>query len=354
MLIFYLLLFALTLWGVRWAGKGFLPEECLSRSVTDSVKGVFIILVFLSHFAGYVTYVAPIDKAGKSISAWLGQLIVTCFLFYSGYGVCEAIQKRGAAYVFPFPKNRIGKTLLHFDVAVLLFLVVRLCLGKTFSLKNILLSLVAWESLGNSNWYIFAVLMLYLITWLAFLLVQKHHKYAAVLVTVLTVGYIVVLRAVRPRDTWWFDTVLCYPLGMWVSLLRRDLLRWLTKSNAVYGVSVLGLLAAFLATHHLRSAIGGEAWLPLQIANGMLFCLLLTAVFLKVKVGNRLLEWCGQYTFELFILQRIPMLIFKAMGIAEWNIYIFFVLSLGATVGLAFGFRYCTDRLDRLLFAKKK
>ena len=91
MLIVYAILFVLALWKIKFAGKGFFAEESFSRDVTDSIKGIFIWLVFLSHFASYVVYSAKIDVFGHKISLILGQLIVACFLFYSGYGVMEAI-----------------------------------------------------------------------------------------------------------------------------------------------------------------------------------------------------------------------------------------------------------------------
>ena len=74
--------------------------ECVSRPVTDIIKGVFIWLVFSSHFTW-----------GGKISALLGQLVVACFLFNSGYGVCEAIKHRANRYILSFPKNRILKTI---------------------------------------------------------------------------------------------------------------------------------------------------------------------------------------------------------------------------------------------------
>ena len=48
------------------------------------------------------------------------------FLFYSGYGVMESIRKKGEAYVVAMPRHRVAGTLINFDVAVLIFLVVDL------------------------------------------------------------------------------------------------------------------------------------------------------------------------------------------------------------------------------------
>ena len=56
------------------------------------------------------------------------------------------------------------------DIAVLLYLIVNSVFGKTFPVKQVLLALAAYSSVGNSDWYIFAVLGLYLIVFAAFML----------------------------------------------------------------------------------------------------------------------------------------------------------------------------------------
>ena len=139
---FYLLLFLLPFYKIKFMGKNFCAEESLSRNTTDSIKGFFIWLVFLSHFSGYVATDAPIDTLGFRISSWLGQLIVACFFFYSGYGVCEAISKRGYGYIKTFPKNRLFKTLLHFDLAVFIYIIINLFIGRNMSVKDVLLGLI--------------------------------------------------------------------------------------------------------------------------------------------------------------------------------------------------------------------
>ena len=201
MLIFYIALFLLALWNIKFSGKQFFKEESFSRDVTDSVKGIFIWLVVFSHFNSYVSYTAPIDLAGKKISTLLGQLIVACFLFYSGYGVCEAIKRKGTPYVKSIPKKRVLSTLIKFDIAVLIYLIIATFRGKNYELKTILLSFIGWESVGNSNWYIFVILALYLITFIAFIIFRKNLYAASFLASVLT-GDLVIFLYIE-KQSWW-------------------------------------------------------------------------------------------------------------------------------------------------------
>ena len=349
MLIFYLALFGLAFWKMKFAGKGFFAEESFSRDVTDSIKGIFIWLVFFSHFASYVTYTSRIDTLGHAISHKLGQLIVACFLFYSGYGVCEAIKKKGSGYIKPFPKNRILKTLLNFDMAVVLFLLLALVVGHDYSLKTVLLSLVAWEGVGNSNWYIFVILALYAITWLSFIIIKNNIKLAAALSTALIVALIVFLKLTRWQ--WWYDTALCYALGMWISIFKDKLLSIVTKNNFTWLGTALGAVAVFAVSYHIRywDALGMAAIL----FNPLAFCFMIAILLMKFKVSNKLLALSGRYTFEIYILQRLPMIFFYEIGLAKFNIYLYFVLCVGVTILLAMAFRILTNKVNELLFKKK-
>lgn len=142
----------------------------LDKGTTAIVNGLFIILVFLSHFAQY----AP-DYIVNYIGRYLGQLIVVMFLFYSGYGCAVQYLKKGEAYLRGFPRKRLLATLLNFDVAVLAFWVTGLLLGKEFPLRQVALSLTGWESLGNDNWYIFVILLCYAIFWAVFSTVKTKY-----------------------------------------------------------------------------------------------------------------------------------------------------------------------------------
>ena len=170
MIITIILLSLLCLWGIK-IGKLEALEGYISKSRTNSIKGVFILIVFLSHVKNYIVDAGYVyhglgDELFCHFMSTIGQLMVVMFLFYSGYGIMESLQHKGESYARAIPRHRILSTLINFDIAVCVFLIVDLFLGKEISIKQFLLSLIAWDSVGNSNWYIFAILVCYFITWL--------------------------------------------------------------------------------------------------------------------------------------------------------------------------------------------
>jgi len=125
--------------------------DYMSVEKTMSIKGIFIMIVFFSHFNSYVAFSSPLESFYVKIFKYIGQAMVTLFLFYSGYGVMESIKKKGMGYVNKIPVTRILGTYFRFDIAVLIFIIVQAILGKTFPLSQYLFSFTGWDSVGNSN-----------------------------------------------------------------------------------------------------------------------------------------------------------------------------------------------------------
>lgn len=303
-------------------------------------------LIFLSHFMQYYTYKNSIDVYGGNISRTLGQMIVVMFMFYSGYGVCESVKRKGNGYVRSFQKNRVLKTLLHFDIAMLIYYILSLFLEQNYSLSRVLLALIGWESIGNSNWYIFAVLILYLLTWVAFSIFKNNRYLAAALTTALIGVYIAVIY--NFKEYWWYDTVLTYAAGMWYSLFKDKIERILTKNNIIWFVAVAVTAVGWWYLHKFRV-------LPaLRIVEALVFALFAVVLSLKISVNNKLVSWLGKHTFEIYVLMRIPMKLLHIWGLKEYNLYLYFFASLAATLVLSALFSLLLRSVDKLIFKPKK
>lgn len=139
-------------------------ESYIDRHHTTSiVSGFFLCLVFLHHFSNYA-----LEYINGYIGAYLGQLIVVMFLFYSGFGCVVQLRARGEIYLDSFFGKRILPTILNFWVAVAVFVIWSLVLGRDLAVGRICMSFIGWDSVGNSNWYIFAIVLLYIGFFLSF------------------------------------------------------------------------------------------------------------------------------------------------------------------------------------------
>lgn len=306
-------------------------EDYLGRVQTDAIKGIFILLVFFSHFMGYVR-----QAGGYALNMPLGQMIVTCFLFYSGYGVMEAIKRQGNDYVKSIPKRRILTTLLNFDIAVLVFIAVDLLLGRALSWKQCLLSLVCWDSVGNSNWYIFAILLCYAAT----LTVRKEGGGKRCLC--MLIPCVVALSFVK--GSWWYDTMLCYPAGMIYAEYKAKI-EALMRNERLYLI-VLGGLAVIYAILQKRHHVVFGLFPNLTAIS---FALSVVVLTMRVPLRHKALVWCGKNLFPLYIYQRIPMLILFTLdpaGFASWRMPVYFFACFLVTVGIAKVYPFWRVRLN--------
>ena len=160
--------------GAKFVKSDEFNSDYMSKDTTGAINGIFVLLVFMCHISGYMQLGSPSDKIWLDLKSWLGQLVVVTFLFYSGYGMMCSIIKKGTPYVKGIFRRRFLSLFAHFDIAVFLFLLMNLALGIKTKTKTVLLAFTTWESIGNSNWYITAVLCLYLILIVSFLIFRKH------------------------------------------------------------------------------------------------------------------------------------------------------------------------------------
>lgn len=348
MTLFLFIIILVSLWQIKFPKPVLsgINNNYLEMSRTDSIKGIFILLVFLSHARNYLyTFPEysqnPFNGIYDVFQNHLGQGVVIMFLFYSGYGVMESIIKKGSDYINAFPKKRFAKTLFHFDIAVILFVIVDLCLGtlKNYSILEVLLSFTGWESIGNSNWYIFAILILYLITYFAFKIFKNKTSKAVWLVTVLTVVYITVLALVG-KDAWWFDTVLLYPLGMWYSVGKDKIETFVRKKPINYFVLLILCCTVFIVSHLLSSNI-----ICYEISLVAL-CAVIVVVTIKVDINNKILEFFGKHLFEIYILMRIPMIVL--LHFEETNSYLFVAISFVVTLLISVLFKKFFNIVDKV------
>ena len=353
MIIFLAVFAVICLIGMQIKPKGtdkFITDY-MSVDKTMSIKGIFIIIVFFAHFNNYVSYTAPSDVFYLEYFSKIGQCMVTLFLFYSGYGVMESIKKKNMSYIHKIPVTRILGTLFRFDIAILMFLFLKLIFGGKFDLVQFLTSLIGWGSLGNSNWYIFAILVAYAITYISFGIFKDKGKYypAAILVTIGCVVYIFVLAYFNLKQRYWYDTIICYACGIWYSLLREKIEKIINCNIFVYVLVFLvtGAGTAYFMMNRSASFVHAELCL-------LFFTAFIVVLTMRVSFHNKILRWCGQHLFGLYILQRIPMIAFSKLGLADFNIYLYFVLCLAVTIPFAWFFEKYTGKLWGIITSHKK
>ena len=281
---------------------------------------MFILLIFVSHFVQYLKPEGMFFDPYYRIRTYLGQMVVASFLFYSGYGIVYSIENKGPGYLKQMPVRRILKVLVQMAVAVLVYLLVQTLRGNRYSFQRILLSFIGWEGIGNSNWYIFAILFLYFATYLVYQCLRKCRIAGLKVLAVSVLIALFVWFMISRKEDYWYNTVFAYVAGCGYYYIKNRADQ-LLKNNWSWIITFLVLCAGFgVLRKHWSSIAAYEA-------SAVVFALGVMLLTMKLKFTNPVLRYCGEHLFSLFILHRIPMILLQKTAIGT-NFWIYFPLSI--------------------------
>lgn len=322
-------------------------KDYLSSNNTLPIKGIFVLIIFFSHSKNYIVLNSIIDKPMLLLNNWLGQSIVAMFLFYSGYGIYEQIKKRKEKYIEEFPKKRLLKTWVNFAIAVMSFLIMDIILGRiaNYSISTILLSFIGWETIGNSNWFMFLTFLLYIFIIISFKLFNKNNLKAIILTLLLLVMYVIIIRYFKPA--WWWNTAFCLPFGMIYSFFKEKIDCYML-SDIKYYFTTIFIIVLYIILNLCYMKLHLTFLYP--IVTG-LFCIVIVFITMKFQINSKILSFLGKYTFWIYILQRIPMIILSQMGLNKYK-YVFVILCFIITIGLSYIYSLIFDK--KILIIKRK
>lgn len=347
MLIFLLIIIMIAFVDLKAAKPGEFFDSYMSRESTNAVNGIFVLLIFISHAAGYIQADGILDNAYLTFKNTMLQLIVVSFLFYSGFGMMESIRKKGSEYVRSIPYKRFFKVYYRLFLSVCLFVLLNLAIKKNYGIRRTLLAFTGWSGIGNSNWYIFAILVLYMIVFVSFLIFKNRYWLGAVAVTVLSAAFVVIQIKLH-RSPWSYNTVMLFPAGMIFSLIKSRFEKIVRKNDSLWFLGVGVFLAVFvLCMFRLTNIAVYSLW-------AISFMAVLVFVSMKIQIKNPILSWFGSHVFSMYMLQRLPMIFLVHIGLYESHRYAFVAISFAVTVFLSHFFELAVGKIDSLLYAPKK
>ena len=342
MAILFLFIFLVTLYNIKPRIKGF-HKDFMDKEQCDAIKGIFIVFVFIRHVLQYVTkseydYNSILDTLGVTINYSLSQLIVVMFLFYSGFGISESIKKKKEPYIRRLPVNRIIPTLINFDIAVCWFVVLNLLLGQHLAIQKILISLTAWDDVGNSNWYIFIIIVCYLFAYISYQLSAAFNKESTPLPLIiqflLTLALIFTLTHFKTSN--WYNTVLSFIAGMFLSTYKEKIFSIFKQHYFKLFAITISLFVLLCLTHKEKFGLKFNM-------ESVLFAFMVVFITMKVKIQNFPLNWLGAHLFPLYIYQRIPMLaLYELCGqdFIRNHAYLYISLCFAITILIAYLYKF--------------
>ena len=174
-----------------------------------------------------------------------------------------------------------------------------------------------------------AILTLYLLSYTGGVLTKENRLRIIAFVTAGCCCYVAVL-ILCGKGNWYYNTIFCYPIGMLYGEYEWKIKKLLEKAGTFLFLTA-GCAVVFTVSYICALKWHGVLWLAAVELRGIFFVLLVVLMTSRLQVGNPMLNWLGKYTFEIYMLQRLPMVAFDEI---DMNQYVYFGICAAIT-GLA-------------------
>ena len=187
------------------------------REDTYSLRGICMIMIIIHHLFQYTRHYYNINYPNffSFILQSLGFLSTGVFFFLSGYGMYKSLEKQGkvtAKYIFRHIKK------LYAPFLFILFLTILYDSSiNGFDFTSYIVSLFSMDLLHYNNlWFLKVITLLYLFVMLVSLFFISMR--IRVLIVFGGVTLYSIVAAILGLGTWWYNSILCFPLGMLLAL----------------------------------------------------------------------------------------------------------------------------------------
>ena len=322
----------------RMDSGNMIHSDYLSLASTEAIKGFFVVLVFCSHYLSYVELPNVfVNVAFVKIIKSIGQLMVAPFFFYSGYGLYVSVRDKGHAYIQSFFRKRFLPLWLYFAFCIVLYYILALMRGRSYSPWKMLLVFTGWIGIGNSNWFLFDTFIIYLLVIFCF---SKLRILGTGKTIVLFAGsvclFILFLKIFK--EPWWYNTLLCYPCGLVYGYYKKPIDRMLMSHFwKIFSV----ILLSFYIAYRLQ-----QEKPILYCLYSVIFVIIVAMGSTKIKCSSYVCSFLGRHVFGIYIIQKLFFIMWSEFFQSP---YILFVIAFISTVLTAVVLDHGFARLKALI-----
>ena len=299
----YPILIALLLWKSKLYKKGEYNEEYMGISCTKALLGFFAVCIIVHHISQKMwSQIQSPQSLRNALFPFRGSgyLFVAFFFFCSGYGLMKSLLGK-EDYHKGFLKKRFLPLVITFIATDSAFQFARISKG------------VQGFPANTYSWFIFVIAILYI----GFYLCIRFLKEKAMLgVLIFSVLWCVFCRLTY-FDTYWYNSVLAFPMGAFIAKHQEGITKRIQSKYPVYFIVTLiaaGVLCFFGFSgmriyNMLGSVLGIEGSMQVQTLIQLLaavsFSLFIMLISMKLKVGNKALNFLGGMTLEIYLVHTL-------------------------------------------------
>ena len=348
--VIYTLLCLLSFIKIHIKGLNSFYDDYMDLDNTKAIKGLFVWMIFFRHFSQYLKLYSIKNKKSILIDNSFKQNIVSLFLFYSGYGLFESFKKKGNKYIKTLPIKSLI-LLIKFEIILFIFLCNNILLGIKTTLINYLQAVILRKSIGNSYWFSFAIITLYIHSFFSFVLIKKEKFYflGILLITIISFLHIhFVYKYYHPKEIISVDTIICFILGFYYSFFRSYIDKIIMNKDIIY----FGIISILILNYYKIYILNTQNIYYISLKNGVL-TLIEVLITMKVRFKNNFLFLLNDHSYSIYLLQRVIMIYIYKKGYFKNHIFISFCFQFIMVIFLALLFDKYTTFIDKIYKNKK-
>lgn len=336
-------IFLITFFRTKFSSSGEFFEDSMSLDNTLPLRGIFAVIIATHHFSSEFT-----EPYLLGIFTHIGYLFVALFFFLSGYGLAFGYN-RSANYLSPksFLPKRFFNTVLPYWICLLFTAIFRAVLLSQTSISDFLLSFIFIRSIVKYSWYVYIILIMYAAFMVIFRI--RNRKISMILMFVFTAAVMIVFivkgNSIPARST------LSFYLGMLYCFYKEKIDSYIKKRFMLKAFAVSIIFAAFCAARYYSVVCG-------SIIADILFAILSSSVFSvfvfvfaikKVRIGNRLLCFLGNASYEIYLLHGLFCDVFRFLNT---NMLLYYLAVIVCSVLSAAALKALSSRINGFVFKK--
>lgn len=273
-------------------------KDYISITTGKALRGIFAIVVIFHHLTQYT-----VGGHFFRYFANAGFLAVGVFFFFSGYGLQKKYDS-DPSYKKGFLLKRIPSVLIPYLVATLVYWGGYAVAGAGSSVTYMLTSIISDHTMVANAWYVMNILAFYVFFYLL-MLVCKRKRGLMVAGGVLFAFLWTFFCMKMDLGIWWYNATLTIGLGMFWAAYEEKILEVIEKGAT--GFFLLST-AAFLLSFHELEKVGSilpDLYVPMERVISILFLFMILGFSMKFKVGNKVLYFIGDISYELYLVHGL-------------------------------------------------
>ena len=273
-------------------------KDYISITTGKALRGIFAIVVIFHHLAQY-TVGGHFFRYFENV----GYMAVGVFLFFSGYGLQKKYDS-DPSYKDGFLLKRIPSVLIPYLAATIVYWGGYAVAGASSSVTYLLTSIFSDHTMVVNGWYIMNILAFYVFFYFL-MLVCKRKKGLMVAGGVLFAFLWAFFCIKMDLGIWWYNATLSIGLGMFWAAYEEKILEVIKKRTTGF---LLLSTAVFLVCFHIFAKLGGLLlgfYVPMERVISIFFIFMVLGFSMKFKVGNKVLYFVGDISYELYLIHGL-------------------------------------------------